>query len=145
MASRDCRSTGSSSPQHAAGSGDLLQNLVLGERANHVASAGARKFGGVPVQRFVMAAARAAPFRKASAAVFQPADGVRAQGGIHRLVESEAGGSRGGTAIEEPLRPWLALVRHLVAGTDIARRRYAEIVVRRAAETVGHDGKASAR
>src|ERR1019366_1121030 len=143
MASRDCRSTGSSSPQHAAGSGDLLKNLVLGERANHVASAGTCKFGGVPVQRFVMAVARAAPFREASAAVFQAADGVRAQGGIHRLVEREAGGSRGRTAIEEALRPWLTLVRDLVAGTDIARRRYAEIVVSHAAEAVGDGGEAS--
>src|ERR1022692_2906830 len=123
-------------PPHSTRVGDLLQNLVLRQRAYDLAAARALEFRRARIERLVKAVPRAVPLCEAAAAILAAVDGLRAQVRVNPLVEIVAGPRRRGPAIEEPLRPRLALVRHLVAGADVPAGRDAEIVVCHAAEVL---------
>src|ERR1035438_2822360 len=103
-------------PPHSTRVGDLLQNLVLRQRAYDLAAARAGEFRRARIERLVKAVPRAVPLCEAAAAILAAVDGLRAQVRVNSLVEIVAGPRRRGPAIEEPLRPRLALVRPLVAG-----------------------------
>src|ERR1019366_8276687 len=131
-------------PPHATRIGDLLQNLVLRQLAYDLAAARAGEFRRARIERLVKAVPRAVPLCEAAAAILAAVDGLRAQVRVNSLIEIVAGPYGRRPAIEEPLRPRLALVRHLVAGADVPAGRDTEVVVCHAAEVVGHRSQAGA-